>query len=119
VHCGAVDRQLCGLSRGISAHTLADYFECSKPVSCSRDYSTTAAILVGIVVGTIAGIFWRMQGGFGPYNLRPVDIVFVGTLAALLGLTGRGKTLARLRVHGALAIRVGAMEKSGECPLAF
>ena len=40
------------------------------------------AILGGI---TLAGVFLKMQRGFGPFNLRAVGIVFVGTIAALLG----------------------------------
>lgn len=32
----------------------------------------------------LGGVFWRMQGGFGPFNLRAVRIAFVGTVTALL-----------------------------------
>lgn len=52
---------------------------------------------------TLVGVFWRMRGGFGPFNLRAVGIVFVGTLAALLSLKDESSRTACMGILGAIA----------------
>jgi hypothetical protein len=47
---------------------------------------------------------WRLPGGFGPHNLRAVGLVFVGTLAALLGLRDdAGSATAAMGILGVIA----------------
>lgn len=53
--------------------------------------------------GTMFGVFRRMQGGFGPFNLRAVGIVLVATLAALLGTVGVDTRAAAIGILGAVA----------------
>lgn len=52
---------------------------------------------------TMAGIFWRMIGGFGPFNLRAIGIVLVGTFAALLATKDAGSLTAAMGILGAIA----------------
>ncbi len=52
---------------------------------------------------TLGGVFWRMQGGFGPFNLRAVGIVFVGTVTALLAPHDSGGLTAGMGILGAIA----------------
>ncbi len=55
--------------------------------------------------GAIAliGVLSRMKGGFGPFTLRAVGIVFVGTLSALLALKDAGSLPAAMGILGAIA----------------
>lgn len=55
--------------------------------------------------GTIAllGSFWKMKSGFGPFNLRVVGIIIVGTFAALLALQGGESITAAMGILGAIA----------------
>ena len=52
---------------------------------------------------TLGGVFWRMQGGFGPFNLRAVGIVFVATVTSLLALHDSGGLTAGMGILGAIA----------------
>ncbi|HKZ52794.1 MAG TPA: hypothetical protein VJ085_05895 [Candidatus Acidoferrales bacterium] len=56
-------------------------------------------------MGTIAliGVFWRMSKGFGPFNLRAVGIVLVGTFSALLALRDSQSLTAAMGILGAIA----------------
>ena len=60
-------------------------------------------IIAGLGAVTLGGVFWRMQGGFGPFNLRAVGIIFVGTIAALLALKDSGSLTAAMGILGAIA----------------
>lgn len=61
-------------------------------------------IIAGLGALTLAGVFWRMQGGFGPFNLRAVGIIFVSTIAALLALLrDAGSLTAAMGILGAVA----------------
>jgi hypothetical protein len=51
---------------------------------------------------TLIGVFWRMQGGFGPFNLRAVGIVFIGTVSALLAVKDAGSLTAAMGILGAI-----------------
>jgi len=55
-------------------------------------------------IGTIAllGSFWKMKPGFGPFNLRVVGIVVVGTFATLLALQGGESITAAMGILGAI-----------------
>ncbi len=44
-----------------------------------------------------------MQGGFGPFNLTAVCIVFVATLASLLASQDAGGITAAMGILGAIA----------------
>lgn len=59
-------------------------------------------IIAGLGAVTLVGVFWRMQGGFGPFNLRAVGIIFVGTIAALLALKDAGSLTAAMGILGAI-----------------
>jgi hypothetical protein len=52
---------------------------------------------------TLIGVFCRMHGGFGPFNLRAVGIVMVGTFAALLGSRDGTSLTAAMGILGAIA----------------
>ena len=52
---------------------------------------------------TMLGVFWRMSGGFGPFNLRAVGIVLVATFAALLATKDGGSLTAAMGILGAIA----------------
>jgi hypothetical protein len=67
-----------------------------------KDYT----ILIIAVFGLIAliGVFCRMEKGFGPYNLRAVGIVVVGSFSALLAASDGGSSLtAAMGILGAIA----------------
>lgn len=59
-------------------------------------------IIGGLGLAALVGVFWRMQGGFGPFNLRAVGIVFVGTVAALLALKDSSSLTAAMGILGAI-----------------
>ena len=52
---------------------------------------------------TMIGVFWRMSAGFGPFNLRAVGIVLVGTFAALLATRDASSLTAAMGILGAIA----------------
>jgi len=52
---------------------------------------------------TLVGIFLRMQGGFGPFNLRIVGITLITTIAALLALRDPAALTAAMGILGAVA----------------
>lgn len=52
---------------------------------------------------TIIGVFWRMKGGFGPFNLRAVGIVLIAVLSALLALKDTSSLTAAMGILGAIA----------------
>lgn len=57
------------------------------------------------VFGAIAlvGAFIKMKPGFGPFNLRVIGIILVGTFAALLALQGGESMTAAMGILGAIA----------------
>ncbi len=59
--------------------------------------------ITGLSVVTLIGVFLKMQGGFGPFNLRAVGIIFIATLAALLALNDAGSLTAAMGILGAIA----------------
>ena len=52
---------------------------------------------------TLGGVFWKMESGFGPYNLRAVGIVLVATLAALLAMRDGSALTAAMGILGGIA----------------
>lgn len=62
----------------------------------------TSYIVAGIGALTLLGVFWKMRGGFGPFSLRAIGIVFVATLSALLALTDAGSITAAMGILGAI-----------------
>lgn len=56
-------------------------------------------------LGSIAliGVFWKMNSGFGPFNLRAVGIVLIATLASLLALHDAASLTAAMGILGAIA----------------
>lgn len=58
------------------------------------------AVLGGVA---LAGAFWRMKGGFGPFNLRVVGIILVATFVSLLALVKDGSLNASIGILGAIA----------------
>lgn len=57
--------------------------------------------VIGFV--TLIGIFWRMQGGFGPMNLRAIGIVLIAIFSSLLALASTSDFSAALGILGAIA----------------
>ena len=51
---------------------------------------------------TLAGVFWRMKPGFGPFNLRAVGIVLITTFASLLALRDGNSLTATMGILGAI-----------------
>ena len=66
-----------------------------------NDYIVWIIAVFGLV--TLFGVFYRMQGGFGPFNLRAVGIVMVATFAALLAMKDRSSLTAAMGILGAIA----------------
>jgi hypothetical protein len=64
-------------------------------------YLTCIIALMG--AGTMVGVFWRMESGFGPYNLRAVGIVLVATFAALLAMRDGSAMTAAMGILGGIA----------------
>lgn len=51
----------------------------------------------------LIGAFVKMKPGFGPFNLRVVGIILVGTFAALLALSDSQSMTAAMGILGAIA----------------
>lgn len=51
----------------------------------------------------LIGSFFKMKQGFGPFNLRVIGIILVGTFAALLALTNNQSMTAAMGILGAIA----------------
>jgi hypothetical protein len=66
-----------------------------------NDYVIWFIAAFGLVA--LIGIFWRMQGGFGPFNLRAMGIVLIATFATLLALRDAGALTAAMGILGAIA----------------
>lgn len=60
-------------------------------------------IIAGLGGITLIGVFIRMQGGFGPFNLRAVGIIFIATIAPLLALKDSGSLTAAMGILGTIA----------------
>ncbi|HEY4257332.1 MAG TPA: hypothetical protein VGM66_08975 [Candidatus Udaeobacter sp.] len=65
-----------------------------------NDYTIWFIAALGLLA--LVGVFWRMQRGFGPFNLRAVGIVLVGTFAALLALKDAASLTAAMGILGAI-----------------
>lgn len=52
---------------------------------------------------TMGGVFWKMESGFGPFNLRAVGIVLVATFAALLAMRDGSAMTAAMGILGGIA----------------
>ena len=59
-------------------------------------------IIAGFGTVALLGSFWRMKSGFGPFNLRVVGIILVGTFATLLALQGGETITAAMGILGAI-----------------
>lgn len=51
----------------------------------------------------LIGAFVKMKPGFGPFNLRVIGIILVGTFAALLALSDSQSMTAAMGILGAIA----------------
>ena len=60
-------------------------------------------IVAVLGAGALVGAFWKMKGGFGPFNLRVVGIVLIATFAALLALVKDGSLNGSIGILGAIA----------------
>lgn len=52
---------------------------------------------------SLIGVFWRMNGGFGPFNLRAMGLVLIATLSSLLALHDGSSLTAAMGILGAIA----------------
>jgi hypothetical protein len=59
-------------------------------------------IIAGIGVLALAGVFCKMQKGFGPNNLRAVGIVLIAIFASLLALRDGGALTAAMGILGGI-----------------
>lgn len=61
-------------------------------------------IIAGLGAITLFGVFYRMASGMmgGPFNLRAVGMVFVGTLVAILAVKEPSTVPAATGVFGAI-----------------
>jgi hypothetical protein len=66
-----------------------------------NDYIVWIIAVFGLVA--MVGVFWRMEHGFGPFNLRAVGIVLVASFAALLALKDTSSLTAAIGILGAIA----------------
>ncbi|MXS86339.1 hypothetical protein ABO04_10660 [Nitrosomonas sp. HPC101] len=74
------------------------------------------ALWIVAVLGaaTLIGVFWKMQGGFGPLNLRAVGLVLIAILASLLAIAKSDNLTAAMGILGAIAgYLFGAKADSG------
>jgi len=77
------------------------------------DYQALWIIAV-LGAATLIGVFWKMQGGFGPLNLRAVGLVLIAVLAALLAIAKSDNLTAAMGLLGAIAgYLFGAKANSG------
>lgn len=60
-------------------------------------------IIAGLGAIALIGVFSRMQGGFGPFNVRIVGIVLIAVFAALLATTDSSALTAAMGIFGAIA----------------
>lgn len=60
-------------------------------------------IFAGLGALTLVGTFYRMKGGFGPYNLRAIGIILIATFAVLLALRDSQSLTAAMGILGAIA----------------
>ena len=60
-------------------------------------------LVSGMCAATLAGVFWRMKGGFGPNNLKAVGIVLVAFLASVLSVSRADGFNAAIGLLGAVA----------------
>ncbi len=60
-------------------------------------------IISGFGLVALLGVFWRMKGGFGPFNLRAMGVVMVATFATLLALGDTNSLAAAMGILGAIA----------------
>ncbi len=60
-------------------------------------------IIAAFGMVALIGSFAKMNQGFGPFNLRVVGIILVGTFSALLALTNGQSMTAAMGILGAIA----------------
>jgi hypothetical protein len=60
-------------------------------------------IIAGLGLIALLGVFWKMQNGFGPFNLRAVGLVLIATFAALMALNDSGGITSAMGILGAIA----------------
>ena len=60
-------------------------------------------VVAAIGAGTLGLVFWKMENGFGPYNLRAFGITLVATFATLLALRSDMNLTAAMGILGAIA----------------
>ena len=60
-------------------------------------------VIAIIGAGTLVGVFWRMKGGFGPFNLRVVAIILIATFVSILAIVNTQSLNAALGILGAVA----------------
>lgn len=60
-------------------------------------------IISGIGALALAGVFWRIKPGFGPFNLKVVGIVLVATLVSILALSEGKAVSSAMGILGAIA----------------
>jgi hypothetical protein len=64
--------------------------------------STIVAVISGLGILALIGVFKQMKGGFGPFNLRALGIVLVAVLASLLAMKDGGSITAAMGILGAI-----------------
>lgn len=60
-------------------------------------------IVALLAFGALCGVFWRMNGGWGPQNLRAVGLTIVASFATLLALRDSGSVTTAYGILGAIA----------------
>jgi hypothetical protein len=70
--------------------------------------------IAGIGFAALVGVFWKMIGGFGPYNLRAIGIVIIATFATLLGMKCDASLTASIGILGAIAGYLFSINASDE-----
>lgn len=68
--------------------------------SVGQVWAFCAVLVVGL--GSLILLGCKMKEGLGPFNLRAIGIVFVGTLSALLGIYDSSALAAATGVLGAV-----------------
>ena len=59
--------------------------------------------VLGMGVLSMCGTIFRMKVGLGPFNIRAIGLIFIGTVSALLGLKDATSMTAAMGILGAIA----------------
>lgn len=84
-----------------AALVSATIFFCYQMGASMEEQTLWIVAVVG--AGALAGVFWKMKPGFGPFNLRAMGIVLIALFTVLLAIENTGTLNAAMGILGAIA----------------